>query len=303
MPVVNDVIEPSVVIPGSIGELLFEAEQRLGYADVLRPRRHAELLVETATGLDRVQLYLNAGQEVNNKQISLFQSLLKRREAGEPIQYITGWAPFFDRKFQVGEGVFIPRFETEILIERFLQVVAGDDAGERSIEILDLCCGSGIIGLTVAAELPNSHVTLLDVSETALRYCARNAEILGVMNRTDILHWNALDDLPGEWSGRFSHVLANPPYVPFVDVAKLPKDVRDGEPRPALTDGSDGLTFYRRWIETIPPVMRSQGNRVLFECGDNAAEEVCAILAPVFEDVSTVKDLDGMERVVEGTFR
>jgi len=288
----------------SIGELLFEAEQRLKNADVLRPRRHAELLVETATGLDRVQLYLNAGQEVNNEQISLFQSLLKRREAGEPIQYITGWAPFYGRKFQVGEGVFIPRFETETLIERFLQVIAGDGCSVTPRGcILDLCCGSGIIGLTVAAELPNSHVTLLDVSETALEYCARNAEILGVENRTDILHWNALDDLPGEWSGRFSHVLANPPYVPLVDVAKLPKDVRDGEPRPALTDGSDGLAFYRRWVETIPPVMRSHGNRILFECGDNAAEEVCTILSQIFSDVSTVEDLDGMERVVEGTFR
>lgn len=291
------------MIPGSIGALLFETEQRLRYADVLRPRRHAELLVETATGLNRIQLYLNATRKIEKPEMTVLKSLVLRREAGEPVQYLSGWAPFYGREFKVGKGVFIPRFETEIIIEQLMKIFAAGDFSQEKVEILDLCCGCGILGLTAACELPQSKVTLIDLSETALEYCRINAESLGVLDRTVILQQDALTEFPAEWNQRFNIVMANPPYIPLDQVVSLPKDVRDGEPHTALTDGGDGFSFYRNWRRTIPQILNPDYNRVFFECGDNGAEKVEGILREVWREMTITKDLSGMERVVEGSFR
>ena len=287
------------VIPGSVGAALVEGEQRLRYSEVIRPRRHAELLLEAVLNVDRTDLYLRAGEPFGKAESDRFGSLLRRREVGEPVQYIVGWAPFFGRRFQVGRGVFIPRFETEVLIERFLKVYAEDEAVVRPVEILDLCCGCGVIGLTVAVEVEHVRVTLVDVSESALEFCRRNSRALGVDGRVNIVRMDALDEFPDEWQSRFHYVLANPPYVPRVEVEGLPRDVRDGEPHEALTDEDDGLTFYRRWAETVPPLLVS-GGRFLAECGDGSAGSVRELLEGGFKELNTVEDLDGMERVVEG---
>lgn len=299
----QDLIEQPVVIPGSIGAMLFETEQRLRYAEVLRPRRHAELLVETATGLNRIQLYLNASRKIEKPELAVLNSLVLRREAGEPVQYISGWAPFYGREFKVGEGVFIPRFETEILIEQLMKTFTANNCSRGNVEILDLCCGCGILGLTAAYELPQSNVTLIDLSETALEYCRINAESLGVQNRTAILQRDALKQFPEEWNQRFNFVLANPPYIALDQVVSLPRDVRDGEPHTALTDGDDGFSFYRDWRRTIPQILNPEYNRVFFECGDNGAEKVERILCEVFSDITITRDLSGMERVVDASFR
>jgi len=287
------------VIPGSVGAALVEGEQRLRYSEVIRPRRHAELLLEAVLNVDRTSLYLRACESFGKAESDRFGSLLRRREAGEPVQYIVGWAPFFGRRFQVGRGVFIPRFETEVLVERFLKVFAEDEAVVRHVEVLDLCCGCGVIGLTVAAEVEHARVTLIDVSDTALEFCRHNSRALGVDGCVNIVRMNALDEFPDEWHSRFHYVLGNPPYVPRGEIEGLPRDVRDGEPHEALTDEDDGLTFYRRWVETVPPLL-APGGRFFAECGDGSAGSVRELLEGGFIDLNTVEDLDGMERVVEG---
>jgi len=286
----------------SIGAALIEGEQRLGNASIIRPRRHTELLLETALDLDRTQLYLHSNERINTRQMEHFQSLLTRREAGEPVQYIVGWAPFYGRKFHIGKGVFIPRFETELLVERLLENIFMDKGGKQPLEILDLCCGSGVIGLTTAAEIANTKVTLIDVSETAIEYCKLNAEALGINDRTTIINQDVLDRFPESLQGKFHYVLLNPPYIPLADVDGLPIDVREGEPHKALTDFYDGLRFYRHGMQIIPQVMTTDGV-LLVECGDNAAGKVREILSASFSDLITTKDLEGIERVVEGTVK
>ncbi len=287
------------VVPGSIGASLLEGEQRLHYAGVIRPRRHTELLLEKVMGVDRTELYLRARDPISPEQSAHFRSLLARREAGEPVQYIVGWAPFYGRKFYIGEGVFIPRFETETVIERFLTALAEDRPAERPVEVLDLCCGSGVVGLTAAAEAPGVRVTLIDLSETAIECTNRNARELKVENCVEIIKRDALSDPPRRWRGRFRYILANPPYIPLAGLDDLPRDVRDGEPRHALTDRADGLSFYRRWMQTLPAIMIPHG-RLIVECGDNTARSVMNILQASFKDVMATRDMNGMERAVEG---
>ncbi len=285
--------------PNSIGAALLEGATRLKHCQVLRPRRHAELLLESALGIERTELYIRAREPLSDTAREHYETLLRHREGGEPVQHIVGWAPFYGRRFLVGKGVFIPRFETELLVERLLTRWREEPPPDEPVELLDLCCGCGAVGLTVAAELPQTRVTLTDNSEIALEYSARNALALQVNDRVDIVLWDALNDPPHEWQGRFHYILANPPYIPAADLPGLPRDVREGEPRDAITDNADGLSFYRRWVETLPLVMQP-GGCLFVECGDGAAGRMKEIITAAFSDIKTTKDLNGMDRMAEG---
>ena len=282
---------------GTIAAALLEGEKRLERSGTLRPRRHAELLLESVLGMDRIELYLQAGEPLSPDEYHNFERLLQRRESGEPVQFITCWTPFYGRRFLVGSGIFIPRFDSELLLERLLTRYEEDAPFDGPVEVLDLCCGCGVIGLTVAVELPDVRVTLSDISPVAVEYCARNALALLVNNRVDIERMDALADPPTEWLDRFRYVVANPPYIPVADIPKLHRDVRR-EPHEALTDGGDGLSFYRRWVQTLPKIIQP-GGRIFVEVGDGAAEHVQQILSQAFPEPVAFPDLAGIKRVVE----
>ena len=285
----------------TIGEVLIDGEERLRQCGSPRPRRHAELLLESALRVDRTELYLRARERLTRSKYQQYTSLLTRRESGEPVQHVVGWAPFYGRRFLVGRGLFIPRFDTELLVERVLASIDRQAPSRNPIEILDICCGCGVIGLSIAAERSSTRVTLVDVSQESLEYSARNALALMVNDRVDIVEWDALDDLPEEWSERFRYVVANPPYIPVGDIADLHPDVQR-EPHSALTDGGDGLAFYRRWADTIPQILQPNG-RIFIEIGDKMADDVVRILGKSLEKIEVLKDMNGLDRVVEGVLR
>jgi release factor glutamine methyltransferase len=262
---------------------------------VLRPRRHAELLLEAALGLDRTELYLNAREPLEPSAIEFYTRLLNRRLAGEPVQHIVGWAPFFGRKFKVGTGVFIPRFDSEVIIEKALERMS---ERKGALQILDLCCGCGVFGLTMACELEGSQVTLVDNSDTALHFAETNTNALGLAEVARVVCWDALSEPPEEWRGRFDLIVANPPYIPLSDVAALHPDVKNGEPLTALSDGGDGLSFYRSWAETVP-MMLQEGGVFFTEIGDGQADEAAAIMKPLFESFTIWNDISGLPRALE----
>jgi len=281
----------------TISTALLEGENLLKSSGfVLRPRRHAELLLEAALGVDRTTLYLMARDPLPEKAATAYESLLKRRLDGEPVQHIVGWAPFYGWKFLVDRGVFVPRFDSEVIVQRAVAICRENDWDAP--EILDLCCGSGAIGLAAALELPFSKVILADYDLTALRYTAANAHTHGISQRTSVTRWDALTEPFENWLGRFDLILANPPYIPVNDLAALHPDVRDGEPRCALTDEDDGLTFYRRWAETIPALLKPDGVFIT-EVGDNASDDVIRIFNSSFDDLTILNDLSGNPRAVE----
>ncbi len=259
------------------------------------PRLHAELMLQAALGIDRASLYLNPGRMLTEPSEIAYSAFLARRHKGEPLQHILGWAAFYGNKFKVGDGAFIPRFDSEAMVERAIAIL---ESRTSSLEVLDLCCGSGAIGLSIAAELHDVRLTLLDSEPTPLKYAALNAEALNLSSRTSIVRASALGPFPESWHNRFDLIVANPPYIPISEISTLPVDVREGDPLSALTDGGDGLSFYRAWSLILPGVMKTNGI-FLTEIGDGAVNQVTEILSPWFIVTDVINDCSGNQRSVE----
>ena len=288
----------SASLPDTIGAALLFGENQLKGTHVLRPRRHAELILEKILSVDRIHLYTHAQALLTTNEMNEFNNLIVKRLSGIPIQYIVGWAPFYGREFYVDEGVFIPRFDTEILIEKYLEFRKLGSPSQSTVEVLDLCCGSGIIGLTTALEDEKSRVILLEKSDIALEVTNMNATKHDIMNKIEIVKYDALVDFPDDWVGRFDYILSNPPYIPTKDMNDLHQDVKQ-EPEIALTDGGDGLTFYKRWTETLPRIMKPNG-RFLFEIGDGLSGSVYEVLKHTFNEIQIFKDLNLIDRLITG---
>jgi release factor glutamine methyltransferase len=217
-----------------------------------------------------------------------FQSLVRRRALGEPTQYLTGVQEFYGRDFSVGPGVLIPRPETEHAVERALAVAPADGL------IIDLCTGSGAIGITLALEL-RRRVALTDRSADALRYAAVNARTLGA--GCGLMQADLLSAIAPRSAGL---IVSNPPYV--ADGEPLPREVREHEPAIALLAPENGNGFYRRILADAPRVLRPSGWLVM-ELGWRSAASVAAIAGDAWADVHVGKDLGGRDRVFSARLR
>lgn len=210
-----------------------------------------------------------------------------RRLAGEPVQYITGETDFYGRTFFTSPGVLIPRFDTECVVDVVLEHLKPHG------HLLDLCCGSGCIGLT-AALCRDACVTLVDVSEAALALSKKNAAHFGV--DASIVRCDVLTD---RVNGLFDLVVSNPPYIPTRDLDGLSVEVKN-EPMLALDGGEDGLLFYRRIAPSFCEVLRP-GGFLVFEVGIGEASAVLDILQKSgYRNLETRCDYGGIERVVFG---
>ena len=214
---------------------------------------------------------------------------------GEPLAYIIGEWDFYGLTFKVDRSVLIPRSDTERLCELVIE-----QAKERvSPRILDLCCGSGCIGIAAAHEVEDARVLAADLPDGALRLTRENAHRLGVQNRVLVLKADATMP-PPNGVGPFDIIVSNPPYITRSEMAELDHSVADFEPHEALYGGVDGLDFYRaiceNWGETLV-----HGGVILFECGWKQAEDVAKILARYdFSDIRIAKDDAGVPRIVTG---
>lgn len=255
-------------------------------------RLDAELLVAHALGLGRVQLYMDLDRPLNEAEREAIRALVKRRRAREPVAYIVGEKEFWGRRFRVTPSVLVPRPDTETLVERALAIVPAD------AHVLDLCTGSGIVGITIAAERPGVRATLTDVSEEALVVARANAEALGVADRVETRRGDLFDAL--EQGVSYELVTANPPYIPEKELATLAPEVREHEPRLALVGGADGLAMYRRIASGLAPFL-APGGVLLVEVGAGQAAQVERLFAsePWVASTARHRDLGGIERVVE----
>ena len=271
--------------------LVREGEEVLAAAGVKEPGYDARALFLFAAQLTLTDYVRSADGEVPEEVRAAFSSYCERRAEGEPLQYITGSAPFYGRDFYVDEGVLIPRFDTETLIEAVLPRM------RRGMRVLDLCTGSGCIPVTLALEGPGeTEVTGSDISEAALRVAGINASRLGAEVRF------IRSDLFLQISGRYDIITANPPYIRSADIDRLDKEVRLYEPRTALDGSEDGLLFYRR-IAGDAGAHLVPGGLLAFETGADQAEDVRAVMRDSgFCDLTVFKDLAGLDRVVLGVW-
>ena len=234
--------------------------------------------------------------------------MVARRVAGEPLQYVIGWAPFGPLKLRVGPGVFVPRPETETLADRaaaFLrsrpQPPEGSGEPQEGAPVrrvaADLCTGSGAIACFLAAEAPGTRVLATELDPGALAWAEVNAERHGV----ELLAGDLDQPLPAELAGQLDVLCANVPYVPSEAIATLPGDVRDHEPRLALDGGPDGLDVLRRLAARAKHWL-APGGGLFCEIGEDQAEAAAALLtAAGLAEVAIHQDLVGRDRIVEGT--
>ena len=272
--------------------LLKKTEQELRAAGIPDPETDGALLLACLTGKPPLELRLDMTTQLPEALLEEFAVLLRRRLNREPLQYILGEAWFCGRAFFVDSRVLIPRPETELLAE------LGRDALKRfpGGSALDLCCGSGCIGLTLALDCPDAALFLADFSPDALAVTEKNRERLGA--RCELLQG---DLFAAVGDRRFHIIVSNPPYIPAEDCRELQQEVLR-EPLLALDGGKDGLDFYRRIAREAPEHL-FPGGRLLLEVGDGEADRVAALLEPEFTGITIHEDLQHLPRMVTGTLK
>jgi release factor glutamine methyltransferase len=276
--------------------VLKEAALFLGRNGIENPRLNAERLLAFILKSDRVGLYLQFDKPLGAGERESFKALLKRRAGHEPLQYILGESEFMSLTFRVTPDALIPRPETEILVEKVLESFKPGG----NVRILEIGTGSGCIAVSLAKMLPESSIDAVDVNPSALALAKSNAERNGV---TDRLHFIQAD-VRGNVivpiaEPAYDAVVSNPPYVSLSDWPNLPKDVHDFEPRTALCDEGDGLTFYRIIAGKAKAIL-SAGGKLFFEIGFRQKDSVFEILqSNGYNNIKAFPDLNGIDRVVK----
>jgi len=276
--------------------LYLDVRRTLKGAGVEAAALEAREIVCFAADKSREQFYRDGTLYASAAVEGRVKALVDRRLAGEPVAYIIGEWEFYGLPLDISREVLIPRADTEGLAARALALAKAAGEGAR---VLDLCAGSGCVGLAVAANAPECRVVLADVSEGAVRTCKQNVRRNGLNARVTCLLADAMRPPdPALWD--FDVIACNPPYIPTADIDGLDVSVRDYEPRMALDGGPDGLDFYRSIAAKWAPALRL-GGTILFEVGMGQAPDVELILGTNgYENVQTFQDTAGIWRVVEG---
>ncbi|PKQ20889.1 MAG: peptide chain release factor N(5)-glutamine methyltransferase [Actinobacteria bacterium HGW-Actinobacteria-6] len=262
------------------------------------PRRSAEWLLSAATGLSRVQLYAFHDRPLSPEERVSFRSAIERRASGEPLQYVTGEMPFRHLVLRVKRGVFIPRPETEVLVDAALEAISSLDQPL----VIDLCTGSGAVAVSLAYEHSSARVLATDVSEHAVEAARQNSLYAGVDERVQLFHGSLFEPVSREYLGRMDVVVSNPPYIPTEDVRSLPEEVLAYEPMAALDGGADGLDVARKIaseaLEWLKP-----GGLLAMEVDETRAQAMAEEMQDSYEGVAVRKDLTGRDRIVVGNKR
>lgn len=253
-------------------------------------------IFEYCFNLKRHDLSLYRENAAKGKPLEKFFSCIEERKQGKPLQYILGFWTFMGRKFIVGEGVLIPRDDTEVLVNKALDLVKN----RKNPQVLDLCSGSGAVAILLADNLKTAKIIAVEKSDEAIKYLKENIKINKVTNVTikklDILQ----DDIP--FKERFDLIVSNPPYIKSSEIKTLQKEVQF-EPRLALDGGEDGLVFYRAIASIWKKCLKNSGS-ICVEIGMGQESEVSRIFEKEdFLNIKTLKDINGIDRVVYADFK
>jgi release factor glutamine methyltransferase len=268
-------------------KLLAWSQEWFAKKGVDAPRLTGELLLAHALRCDRVRLYLDFDKPLGEPELAAFRELVKRRADGEPTAYLVGKREFYGRPFRVTPAVLVPRPETELLVEAALAALP--EGGSA----LDLCTGSGAIGVSLALERKGARVVATDLSAEALAVARENAAALGAT--LELLEGDLFAPLPA--GQRFDAIVSNPPYVPTGELVGLSREVRR-EPAMALDGGPDGLALLRRIVAGAPRWL-APGGTLLLEMHESHAEPLPALCREAgFANAEARKDLAGLWRYV-----
>lgn len=278
-------------------DLITTATEHLAGKGFDNARLEVELLLGNVLGKTRIELYMQFDRPVADDELERFRELYRRRLSHEPLQYITGSTGFREIEVATDPRVFIPRPETEILVQTAVDFLVA----RPEPLVADLGTGTGIIAISVVAEVPGARAVAVDVSEEALILAERNAREAGVEDLITLVHGDMLEGIAGR--GPFDAVLSNPPYIPSGDIDALEPEVRDYEPHRALDGGADGLGFLYALAESAHEYLKP-GGLLAMECEGDQADMVAEKLKNQkhFINVEVLKDLAGKKRIVKAIY-
>lgn len=273
----------------TIGDTLAWCREYLVHHDDENPKLSAEWLLAGATGLTRIELYMHFDRPLSMAERDVLRENLKRRGAGEPLQYISGEAAFRHVVVKTARGVLIPRPETEVLVDVVLERLAGVDAPR----VLEVGCGTGCIACSLAKEI-GARVVATDISPDAVACARANIEMLGLEGLVEVVECDCAAGIEDS----FDCLVSNPPYIPTAELADLPYEVAGFEPALALDGGEDGLVFFDRLVSEALPLV-SDGGIVACELHETCLDEAARRLRDIgCADVKVTKDLTGRNRIV-----
>jgi len=286
----------------NLSSLLRSVRKSLDVAGVPSPGVDAELLLSHGLKISRSDIYLEPARELSPAEESLVLDLARERAKRVPLQYVTGECEFMSLTFKVKEGVFIPRPETEVLVDAMIERIEADSL--KSHAMLDLCTGSGAIAVSLACHFKAGLIVASDISPLAVEIARENAILNGV---NDIMRFVVSDEVASIGSivrsdreDGFDAITCNPPYVGSAGIEELELEIRDHEPRIALDGGDTGLEFIESMLPRIASILTGRGIAG-FEIGETQAGPVEAMFKNAgIERTEVVKDLNGKDRVVIG---
>lgn len=326
-----------------IARMMQWMQSYLGSHGDSNPRISTQWLISESTGLSRTELFMQMDRPLSKDELDSLRSGVKRRAAGEPLQYITGEAPFRYLNIKVAPGVLIPRPETEVLVSELLARLpkpekirsneflaemssseavgesdddnastnvcendepTGTDAIElKSLLVADLCTGSGCIACSLASEHPLIHVIATDISDLSVDLAKKNVDTLDLGERVGVLKGDLGESITEDLIGKFDAVISNPPYIPTDVLASLSCEVADFEPELALDGGKDGLDIFRRIVLWSASALKPEGILAV-ELHETTLDDAYRFAQDNgFTDLSIVKDLAGKDRVLIGRRR
>lgn len=280
-----------------INELLSYGYQALKKAEVETYILDSQLLLAKVLEKNKLFIITNRDEEVGADKVSEYKRAIDLRKNKMPVKYILQNCEFMGLDFFIKEGVLIPRPDTEVLVEETLKIIEHNNYKT----VADVCCGSGIIGISIAHYAKNTTVSSYDISDIAIEVTVENIKRLKLTERVNTFKSDLLKSAL-EKHEKFDIIVSNPPYIKKDVIPTLMEDVKDYEPFIALCGGEDGLDFYRRIIEEARLLLKS-GGTIAFEIGYDQGEEVSKLLEKSsFTDIDCIADLADNDRVVIGRF-
>ncbi len=285
----------------TILSLIQWSEKYLTENGIENPRLNAELMLASALGCNRIDLYTRFDKPLVREELDRYRALFRRRVKREPLQYILGYTDFYGRRFLVRPGVLIPRPETEHIVEATIGLMK--ETNIQSPRILEIGTGSGCIAITLAAEIENATITAIDVADEALKVAGENAVQHSMNGKISFRKVNILDtdaNIPD--AGDYDFVVSNPPYIPKDEWDSLADEIKLHEPKNALTDEDDGLTYLKRLAERASDLLKS-GGWLICEIGYNQFDSVQLLFSSYgAREIRYWNDLSGIKRIIGGTW-
>ena len=277
----------------NIENVLTEGTNILQKNKIPNPHLDSEILLSNLIKRDKKHIILNPKELLNSEQLNKFKCLIERRKKGEPIAYLINKKEFWKDEFFVNKDVLIPRPDTELIIEHVIKIYSK----EAQLHVLDIGTGSGCILLSILKERPNFYGTGIDISKKSINVSKFNAKQLNLMNRVKFFH-SSVDNFK---IGKYDIIVSNPPYIEFLSLKYLEKDIVNFEPKLALSGGFDGFSKIRKVIIKASTLIKKNGKFIL-EIGFNQKNKVKKILKEESFYVNrTIKDYGNNDRCIIST--